>query len=277
MIIYNKKEGAMEDLRFSDGTKFFFSKAKNRAGVMYSPHRHAEFEFYYLVSGKCNYFIEDKTYEVSPGDVVLIPEEMIHRTNYATEKNSRILIECSSAFIPEGARERLKGLYHVYRNEEISPVIAEVLRDIEAECKSGDEFTENALKCKMNLLIYLLLRNKNTIGRVSGKNAMIEEIVAYVKEYFREEITLSSIAKARFLSPEHLSRTFKKETGFGFNEYLTLIRLRHAEGRLKERDGASISEIAYDSGFNDSNYFSDKFKRVYGVSPLKYSREFEVK
>ena len=75
-----------------------------------------------------------------------------------------------------------------------------------------------------------------------------------------------------FFSQEHLSRTFKKHTGFGFNEYLTLVRLQHAEQLLKGDEKMSISTIAYNCGFNDSNYFSDKFKKMYGTSPLKYSK-----
>jgi AraC-like DNA-binding protein len=53
------------------------------------------------------------------------------------------------------------------------------------------------------------------------------------------------------------------------------VRLQHAENLLKLRDGKSISEIAYGCGFNDSNYFSDKFKKIYGVSPLRYAKDFD--
>jgi AraC-like DNA-binding protein len=38
----------------------------------------------------------------------------------------------------------------------------------------------------------------------------------------------------------------------------------------------SIAEVAYACGFNDSNYFSDKFKRTYGMSPLQYSKAFKI-
>jgi AraC family L-rhamnose operon regulatory protein RhaS len=42
---------------------------------------------------------------------------------------------------------------------------------------------------------------------------------------------------------------------------------------LKEEDTKKVSEIAYICGFNDSNYFSDKFKRTYGISPLAFSKK----
>ena len=105
---------------------------------------------------------------------------------------------------------------------------------------------------------------------------MIEDVVGYIKENFSSEVTLLEVAKKYFVSAEHLSRTFRRQTGFGFNEFLTLVRLQHAEYMLKNRDGRSISEIAYSCGFNDSNYFSDKFKRSYGKSPLQYSKEFDT-
>ena len=104
---------------------------------------------------------------------------------------------------------------------------------------------------------------------------MIEEIIDIIKSNFQQDIKLSRVAKNYFISPEHLSRTFKRDTGFGFNEFLTIVRLRHAEFLLKNKAGRSISEIAYSCGFNDSNYFSDKFRHVYGLSPLKYSKKYE--
>ncbi len=65
---------------------------------------------------------------------------------------------------------------------------------------------------------------------------------------------------------------FKKETGFGFCEYLNLLRLQKAEALLKQSDNLSISLIASECGFNDSNYFSVKFKEMYGISPKKVQK-----
>ena len=83
------------------------------------------------------------------------------------------------------------------------------------------------------------------------------------------DVKLSAVARLVNVSAEHLSRIFKKETAFGFNEYLTLYRLQKAEYILANEPGRAIGEIAYSCGFNDSNYFSYKFKQRYGVSPTK--------
>ena len=127
----------------------------------------------------------------------------------------------------------------------------------------------------MRLLFYTIVRNADTATQPHSKNQLVENVVAYIKENYALDISLAAMAKMHFVSAEHLSRTFKRETGFGFSEYLTLVRLRQAEYLLKDRADKSISEIAYLCGFNDSNYFSDKFKKAYGVSPLKYSRSFK--
>ena len=83
------------------------------------------------------------------------------------------------------------------------------------------------------------------------------------------DIKLSSVAKMKSVSPEHLSRTFKSCTGLGFNEYVTLLRLKKAEEMIKTEPDKTISDIAYECGFNDGNYFSYKFKKMYGISPIK--------
>ena len=261
------------DTRLILGKPFRINTAKQSGTVMHSHHHHNEFEIYYMVSGKCSYFIEDKTYEVTTGEVVIIPENIIHRTKYSQDTHVRILIECSGDFIPEETREALTELYYVYRNPELSSEILSSMKRIEKEYKNPDAYSEKVIEAEMKLLIYMLVRNKNATTNAPLKNGLIDNVVSYLKENFSQDITLSSVAKAHFVSQEHLSRTFKKETGFGFNEYLTIIRLRYAEERLKNRTGESISKIAYDAGFNDSNYFSDKFKKTYGVSPLRYSKE----
>ena len=265
----------MFPLELSEGKMFFYSSRRRYGTVMNSHHYHdSKFEIYYMVSGKCSYFIDDKSYDVLPGDVVLIPEGTIHKTDYGKEEHSRLLIECSSGFIPEEVRPKIAELSYVYRNPDVTRDIFLLLKKIGEEFSHPDELTENALTAYMRILFSTLVRSENSAERPDSKNQMIEEVVSYLKENFSQEISLSAMAKLCFVSPEHLSRTFKKETGFGFSEYLTLLRLRQAEYMLKEGDEYSISEIAYRCGFNDSNYFSDKFKKTYGTSPLKYSKDY---
>ena len=72
------------------------------------------------------------------------------------------------------------------------------------------------------------------------------------------------------------SRKFKKETGFGFNEYLNIYRLKKADIWLRNDPKAKISEIAINCGFNDSNYFSKVYKKVYKISPKDAKKESNI-
>ena len=238
--------------------------------AMHSHHYHSFYEIYYMLSGKCSYFIDNRSFEVVPGDVVLIPAGVIHRTGYDGNEHSRLLIECSLEYIPDCVRERLSQMPYLYRNPAVEKELSTMLRRIEEEFKNPDEYSEQSLKTRMHSLFFLLVRNRGFESASSHKHEMIEDIISFIKHNYHTDIRLTTVAESHFVSPEHLSRTFKRDTGFGFSEYLTLVRLQHAENMLKEKDGKTISEIAYSCGFNDSNYFSDKFKRAYGVSPLKF-------
>ena len=116
-------------------------------------------------------------------------------------------------------------------------------------------------------MFFLLARNLNTRVQVSGGNDYVEQAIEYIQKNFTSEISLSEIAKMCSVSAEHFSRVFKKETGFGFNKYITLLRLQKAEAMLRQSDEISVTKVASECGFQDSNYFSVKFKNFYGISP----------
>ena len=240
---------------------------------MHSHHFHDIYEIYYMVSGKCQYLIDEREYDINMGDVVLIPEGVVHKTKYGEKPHRRLLIECSIHFIPEALKEKITSTVFLCRSSRETQQIYEFLQKIEAEYKRGDYLTQESLKSYMSLLFITLARSENTIGLGETKNPIISKTVSYIKTNFNSDITLSEVAKEHFISPEHLSRTFKKEMGVGFSDFLTMVRLQNAENMLKIQDNRSISEIAYSCGFNDSNYFSDKFKKAYGVSPLKYRQK----
>ncbi len=234
-------------------------------------HFHNELEFYFLTKGFCSYLIDNKLYQINEGDLVLIKKGVIHKTTYQGA-HARMLINCSEDF----AGEIPLPQFTVFRNENIKAKIKEIFLKIEAEYPFSDPLSEPLVKGYMIELFALTTRNKNYYINERQTNQHIERILEYLHKNFCEEITLSSVASDYGISPEHLSRIFKKETGFAFNHYLSMVRLKKAEGLLIHSK-QSIAEIAFSCGFNDSNYFSEKFKAAYGKSPLKFRAQNKEK
>ena len=95
----------------------------------------------------------------------------------------------------------------------------------------------------------------------------------YINRCFCDtNIHLAGLADRVYLNPDYLGRIFKKETGFGFSEYLTLVRIKSAE-RLLAEGKKNVTDIAFECGFNDSSYFASKFKELIGITPKKYQKE----
>lgn len=255
---------------------YYYSKVVNILAHEATHHYHHAYEVYYLKEGECNYFIGNRSYQVEAGDLILIPEGTIHRTNYNGIAHTRLLINCSREYLPESLRERIYSLDHLYRNRDAEKEIDEVFAKIEHEYENADIFSAEALKCYTAELFFILLRNKNEHQGEMDEQHLVAQSLTFIRDNYMNDVKLTSVAKKLSVSPEHLSRLFKKETGFGFNEYLTIVRLQKAEQMLKNEPGRAVCEVAYACGFNDGNYFSYKFKSVYGVSPSKIKGQKEV-
>lgn len=234
-------------------------------------HCHSHFEIYFITKGSCVYFIENKVYHLMPGDIILIPDGVMHNTQYQNTVYSRMLISCSDHYIPEIVKPRLDSLIHLYRNPNIADEIRTIFKKIETEYKSKDELSDEVFKCYTYMLFFLLLRNPNLSAPQKDRH-YIDYALEYLQSNFTKEITLSEIAERYFVSAEHFSRVFKQKTGFNFTEYLNILRLQKAEQMLKQLNTAPMTEIAEDCGFNDSNYFSLKFKKYFGVSPKRFQK-----
>jgi DNA-binding response OmpR family regulator len=90
------------------------------------------------------------------------------------------------------------------------------------------------------------------------------------------EFGVEEFASAMALSRSQLSRKLNALMGQSVTEFIRTIRLNHALGLLKQKAG-TISEIAYDSGFNNLTYFSISFKRQFGLSPTEYMNQVSKK
>ncbi|MFA9381095.1 MAG: response regulator [Acetanaerobacterium sp.] len=126
---------------------------------------------------------------------------------------------------------------------------------------------DNLPEMKSGLLEYV----KNLSLSIWNKNrTKAGNLVMQIKEYLNEhmgnsELGLSSVAGEFYVSPGHLGRLMKQETGRTFIEYLTEIRIKQAEKLMRETDLKGY-QIGREIGICDPHYFSILFKKTTGMS-----------
>lgn len=113
--------------------------------------------------------------------------------------------------------------------------------------------------------------------RCSGRYVSAAEAARqYVDQHYAEsELSLSLVATAVNVSPNHLSTVFKEKNGIGFSDYVTEVRIRQSKRLLITTD-LRASEIGERVGYQNMNYFSMLFKKMTGVSPSQYRREHKL-
>ncbi len=96
----------------------------------------------------------------------------------------------------------------------------------------------------------------------------------YIHEHLPDDLSVTGIASFLYVTPNYLSRLFKKTTGEGCNEYIVRKRIEKAK-LLLETTQLQTFRIAEMVGYNDTNYFSLAVKKSTGVSPKKYRESFQ--
>ncbi|SDD40901.1 two-component system, response regulator YesN [Paenibacillus sp. UNCCL117] len=112
--------------------------------------------------------------------------------------------------------------------------------------------------------------SQNKAGE-SSMPKVIEQSCRYIKENFKEEITLTEMAALTNFSVSHFSTLFKKHTGSSLVNYVNGIKIEEAK-KLLLSTSYSVSEITEIVGFSTTPYFSRVFKTTVGLSPLEYRK-----
>lgn len=100
----------------------------------------------------------------------------------------------------------------------------------------------------------------------------LSEVVSYIESSYQHKITLAGLAKKASMSEITLYRMFKKAFSMSPVNYILSVRVAAARRLLTETE-LDISEIAWRTGFADSNYFSRTFKKIIGFSPRSYRKQ----
>ena len=249
---------------------------------MPSHHCHPYFELSYIEHGSCRFFIEDAMYDLHDGDFLLIPPELLHTTRYLFGTCLRTGIYfCRTdlgdelfPFLPGG--EEFLGEVRIFQASPSSRrQIGQLMERMAAEEQSFDERSPLLLCSQLHELLLLCSRVCTVLtdspANIHTTDRQVLQAARYINEHFRQQISAADIAAASGFSPNYLSRKFREAAGIGVHDYLVFIRLRNAAFELITTDD-SVTDIALRSGFSDSNYFKDVFKKKYGITPREYRK-----
>lgn len=271
-----------------DGVNEAFRITRIRRGAYYdmkASHVHAACELYYLVSGVRRMFCDDSAYMLHGGDMIFIPANAIHKTSHVSDRaHERIAVTFDAAVagdlqraVPQG---KIEGLFLgdpvTHLDGEDRAYVERLLARMLSEYERQDALSGASISgCLQELMIFLLRKRAEQSLEFSQDaditDKLMQKAARFIRGNYMNDMSLSLAAGSVNLSPCYFSKRFKAATGFGYQEYLQLVRVQNASKLLLETN-KSVTEIALECGFSDSNYFGDAFRREKGVSPLKYRK-----
>lgn len=110
-------------------------------------------------------------------------------------------------------------------------------------------------------------------GTNPAEDEKLNRMMAYISQHFQRQITLPELADEVSMSVPSVCRFFKKRTRKTPIEFINELKVSHA-CQLLMQPGLTISEIAFDSGFNNLSNFNRQFRLVKGVNPQEFRRQF---
>lgn len=103
--------------------------------------------------------------------------------------------------------------------------------------------------------------------------SVIDRVKNYIDINYKERIGLDSIAEYVNMSSAYLSSYFKKVTGENITEYITGVRMKHAEKMLKNPNN-TVDRVCMEIGYQNRTHFYNLFKSYFGKTPAKYREEY---
>lgn len=148
--------------------------------------------------------------------------------------------------------------------------VREIIFDIINEYDNRYQGYQTMIYSHFMKLVVFLSRQYDFISLDMNDNIInIAKAISYMENHFREQINLNEIAYEAKLSVRHFNRIFKENYKTTPMSYILMLRIQYA-CLLLRKNTLRISDVAYESGFHDSNYFTRQFKKIIGFSPKEY-------
>lgn len=257
--------------------------ARQHYFAMSGEHLHPHYELYILLAGERQYFIRDQVYAVHAGDIVFIGKHELHRTLPGElPEHERVVLYFNDHFAAKRLGTHAAWLlslfqphdpvYRVHpRNQAIPSIVQQLVRELKVQEQGYMLMVEQLV---IQLLLHCARQPSDQTEQAgivtrSAVQQHMSAVARYIREHYAEPLPLQQLAEEFHLSPAHLSRMFKRTTGFPITEYMNIIRVQKARELLRHTD-MKIIDVAAAAGFGNFSHFGKVFKQLCHMSPRQY-------
>jgi len=251
-------------------------------------HIHDCLEFGYCHDGDGIFIVENKVLPYSKGDISVISSAEMHLAQstpgttstwtwfycdpmkllFPSFQNTELL-EASKFHGPE-----FNNIIRASENSKLSSTLLELIQ-VHTE---NDRFFEIQIISNLCLFFtelhkkYARVQNKNNQAKRETETLLrIQKAIVYISAHYREDIKIEKLASLCHLSPNHFRRLFGRAIGLSPIQYLNTVRITMASTALLQNKD-SISNIAYDCGYDSISSFNRQFKTQTGISPREFRK-----
>ncbi len=173
--------------------------------------------------------------------------------------------------------------WRIYVNEEEDQhgdnLIPEILHAVShySSSEQFDPIRHDLMKAVIGNLLLLIRQNLTETGIEKPKRDLVEIALDYMENcYYKMDLSVSDIARFAGVSPQYLNSAFMKATGRTTRQNLIAIRLNHAR-ELLEDPRYLVKDVAAFTGFRSPFYFSNSYRKAFGIPPQKQLQDRQKK
>ena len=248
-------------------------------------HHHDFYEIYFFLSGHVQYNIESRSYQLSAGDILLISPMELHQPIFTKDQQNyeRVVLWLNKSFLEKFGlpgndlaacfdtdKPGHTNLLHPEQNQR--QILLYYLDQLMHENQSDDSYREILVFSYLAQILSLINRQAQrepiiTVQR-NRADSVVYDVLTYINDHYREDLSLDFLANKFFISKYHLSREFNRLFGTSVYRYIIQKRLVMAKQMMSE--GVPSSEVYQHCGFGDYSNFYRAFKSEYEISPKEF-------
>ena len=261
--------------------------------LTYKEHHHNFTELVLICSGQGTHMLEGSSFPVSAGDVFVVQGKQKHCYQGGGFTLMNIMYEPEELELPEerlcnipGYRAlfllepRHRDLHSFSSRLHLGPAALGHAERLGIAIQSeGNEkqpgYDVGAIALMIELMVFLSRAYEQVETPEASALLSMGELLGMLEKDYERDWTIEQMQDIVHMSRSSFSRTFRRATGQSPMEYLIRMRLQQSVRLLVESE-MRVTEVAFSSGFNDGNYFTRQFRKVYKCSPRDYRKQYRA-